>query len=236
MTTMMPELDYQPIHDCFGQWREEHELLDGDLNETFASLEAYQSQLEDWQRELATQVDELRREKKRLDRDRAESKQCEDQFDANTEELNGARQQMAQLSKELLSRTDELRELDRKRSELATELELARARDHELSAALDDQKQWMDQQRNQWTEELKHLRELVEQRPAAAEEYQRAAPGNDSISSDGAQGADESSDEEPGAGDPETEGPWDENPVLGSIVAQFGKLRKQRSAGRQKAN
>jgi chromosome segregation ATPase len=236
MTTTTLSLEYQPIHDCFGQWREEQESLDTDLAETFSSLEDYQSHLEDWQRELADQLDELQRERKRLERDKADSKQYEAEADSLSHELNEARQQMSQLSKELLSRTDELRVLDRKRAELATELELARARDHELTAALDDQKQWMDQQRNQWTEELKHLRELVEQRSLVSDGTRLAEPGNESISANDAQGVGSSADEAACADDSETEGQCEGNPVLGSIVAQFGKLRKQRSAGRQKVN
>jgi chromosome segregation ATPase len=236
MTTTTPALDHQPIHDCFGQWREEQETFDAELTETFSSLEDYQSHLDDWQRALADELEQLQHERKRLERDQAESQEHGAEIDSLSEKLNEARQQSSQLSKELLSRTDELRELDKKRAELATELELARARDSELTTALDNQKQWMDQQRLQWTEELKHLRELLEQRSTAAADTPRAESGNENITANGTPGEDDSDDEAPCADDSQTEGPWEDNPVLGSIVAQFGKLRKQRSAGRQKAN
>lgn len=223
MTTTMASLDLEPVHDCFEQWREEQGSVDSELCETFSALEEYQSRLEDWQKELKDELDELQRERKRLERDRSDSDSCAEEFDAVTDELNQARQQMGQLTKELLSRTDELRDLEKKRAELNTELELARARDKELSSALEGQKQWMDEQRQQWTEELQHLRELVEARPAVSEDRWNDVEEGD-VRSESANGN----------GDSESDDSWEESPVLGSIVAQFGKLRKQRSAGREK--
>lgn len=234
MATTTLALDYEPIHECFQQWREEQDSLDEQVLESLDSLEDYHSRLESWQREVGDELDQLQRERDRLEHDRADVHECEEQFDVLTEELNEARRQVTKMTQELLSRTDELRDLDKKRAELATELEQAKGRDREFTASLEEQKRWMDEQRNHWTEELKDLRQLVEQRPAAADHgdsTKKPVRNKDSASQDE---ADKPKDDAPDADDSTTGETSTDNPVLGSIVAQFGKLRRQRSEGRQK--
>jgi hypothetical protein len=73
---------------------------------------------------------------------------------------------------------------------------------------------------------LQHLHEVVEKRPAASDDRWEDAEAEDAPSQSGEPHSN-------GNGDSESDEHWEESPVLGSIVAQFGKLRKQRSAGRK---
>jgi chromosome segregation ATPase len=204
-TTALNAMDHQIIHDSFRAWREQEDSLDGQLADSLVALEAYQSHLDAWQRELAAQRQLLDRERGQLEQDRATASDYAARLEKVSAELNDARNQVASLSKTLLERTEELRQLDGRRAELTTQLELARAREREWTAKIE---QHPDGQQSQWAEELKQLRELFERQMELADVA-------------------EVWDGEP-AQPPEEES-VPASPVLGSIVAQFGKLRQQRA-------
>lgn len=204
-------------------WHAERESLDSQLNESVAALEAYQSHLDAWQTQLAGQRHELRQLREVLDRDLAafDDRQAGVSTEAAAE-LTASREKIVTLTDTLLARTEELRVLDNRRAEVVTELELSRAREGELRAALDEQKRTIEQERAHWAEEFRRLRELLErqletppveeaiappERNPAPAKQQRSAP----VAADGSSA----------------------NPVLGSIVEQFGKLRQQRAIDRQ---
>jgi hypothetical protein len=93
----------------------------------------------------------------------------------------------------------------------------------------------LDQERSQWSVELKHLREVIEHQldepvvdePVAAAES--SAPAALPATLTPAAPADKT----PATGSQPLPR---ENPVLGSIVEQFGKLRQQRAVERQANN
>ena len=143
-----------------------------------------------------------------------------------TADLNAARDKIGALTTSLLSRTEELRTLDNRRAEVVTELELARAREKELKAALDEHKRTAEQERVHWTEELRHLRELLERRVETNTVEERVVPA-----------AEQPAPVAPLTIDAQrraTPTPR-KNPVLGSIVEQFDKLRQQRASDRHSA-
>ena len=153
---------------------------------------------------------------------------------ATITELHAAREKITALTTLLLSRTEELRTLDNRRAEAQTELELARAREREIKAALDEHKRSVDHERSQWAEELKHLREVIERQLeapvveeaiAAIELRRHRRRSRARTSSAGEQDTVERRRQPPR-----------ENPLLGSIVEQFGKLRQQRAVERQAHN
>jgi septal ring factor EnvC (AmiA/AmiB activator) len=105
--------------------------------------------------------------------------------------------------------------MDERRAELASELELNRAREKELSKALEEQRQALEQERAHRAEELRNLDRLKQ-------------------GSEGAHPSEKSADNlaaAAGSARPATQ--VNDNPVLGSIVEQFGKLRQQRALDRQ---
>ena len=177
--------------------------------------------------------DELRAERNQLERDRAAVEQGHVTASSTlAAELNAARDKIGALTTSLLSRTEELRTLDNRRAEAATELELARARERELRAAMSELKRSSEQEKSHWTEELRQLHELLQRRVETPTAEERVAPAAEqpaaTIRSQPANAAQTQSTTGGGG----THGIRRENPVLGSIVQQFDKLRQQRASDR----
>lgn len=230
--TLAPTFSGEQIRETFREWNAERESLDAELAESLAALEAYQHHLDAWQQQLARDREELQSARTQFETDcKSAVKDQSEATAATITELHASREKVTALTTLLLSRTEELRTLDNRRAEIQTELELSRARERELKAALDDEKRSVDDERSQWAEELKQLREMMDRHldePAAeppSEEELAAPPApvaktpstprSKSSSTGGAQAEQR------------------ENPVLGTIAEQFGKLRQQRAVERQ---
>jgi hypothetical protein len=135
--------------------------------------------------------------------------------------MSAAREKITALTSSLLARTEELQSLDQCRTEIATELEQTKAREIELEAALEEQKHTFEHERTQWAEELRQVREMLEEQTKAASLRQRNGESSPRSANQSRTAA--------------YNHPADlsENPVLGSIVQQFGKLRQQRASDRE---
>jgi predicted nucleic acid-binding Zn-ribbon protein len=224
---LAPALNCETVRETFQAWNAERESLDSELSESLAALEAYQLHLDDWQQQLARERDQLQTAREQFERDRSVSdKNHSESAAATIAELHSAREKITALTTLLLNRTEELRTLDNRRAEVQTELELSRARERDLKASIDEQKRSVDQERSQWADEIKQLRAVVERQldspvvngPAAATQRQaNAAPAPPT----------------PAKTPPASNSTQRENPLLGSIVEQFGKLRQQRATERQ---
>jgi chromosome segregation ATPase len=223
-------LDCETLRDSFGQWQAEQEVLDAEWSESLAALVAYQSHLDAWQQELVQERDALQHDRKAWEHDQAAAEKNSDKSSSQTNaQLAEAREKITTLSQLLLTRTEELRATDQRRGELTTELELARAHAKELAAGVEEQKRLLERERATWTQQMQHMRELLELRaaaPAADEEtaVSRPAPQSAATSNAGPRPVQASG----GGGKPSQN-----NPVLGSIMEQFGKLRQQRATDRQ---
>lgn len=206
------------------EWRAGHESLDAQLGESLQALAAYQSHLDAWQQKLAEERERLRQEQEKFERERTAAREgntgAEQTSAEPGSELAEARERISTLSASLLARTEELRQMDERRSQLASELEMNQVREKELVAALEEQKRTLEQERSHRAEELQNLERLA-QSP-------QAAPGQST--SDNPLASHEQSGQ-PAANSGNQQ--MNENPVLGSIVEQFGKLRKQRAMDRQ---
>jgi septal ring factor EnvC (AmiA/AmiB activator) len=222
MTLALP-LNSEAVRETIRTWNAERDSFDAQLNESLAALSAYQSHLDGWQQQLARERDELQAARERLDLDRTTNERSQAESSAAlVKELDAAREKITALTTLLLNRTEELRTLDNRRAEVQTDLELARARERELKAALDEYKQAAEHERSQWAEELRQLREVLEcqletsgVQDQAARAERPVVPVNTNSAGVGAHVIPR------------------ENPVLGSIVEQFGKLRQQRAVERQ---
>jgi chromosome segregation ATPase len=196
-----------------------NESLEAQLSESMSALAAYQSHLDAWQQRLAEERGRLRHEQEQFEQQRAAARESGNSQEHTSAEpgteLAEAREKISALSASLLARTEELRQMDERRSQLASELEMNQAREKELVAALEEQKQTLEQERAHRDEELRNLEKL-----------KLSAEGAAQPTSDNALAALQQSDR---SGHQQI----NENPVLGSIVEQFGKLRKQRAMDRQ---
>jgi chromosome segregation ATPase len=233
--TPLATVNADAIRETFREWNAERDSLDAELSESLAALEAYQLHLDTWQQQLARERDELQNAREQFERDRLSAETSLSESSAATiTELHAAREKITALTTLLLNRTEELRTLDNRRAEAQTELELARARERELRAALDEQKRSVDDERSQWADELKHLREVIErQLDAPAVEEAIAAVELPAPLPQAPPAAAAPTNKTPSGG---TQSQPRDNPLLGSIVEQFGKLRQQRAVERQSQN
>jgi septal ring factor EnvC (AmiA/AmiB activator) len=209
--TLTPTINGDLIRQTFQAWNAERDSLDSELSESLAALEAYQIHLDTWHQQLAREREELQNERGQFERDRLSADKNQSEASAATiSELHAAREKISALTTLLLNRTEELRTLDNRRAEAQTELELARARERELNVALERQ-----------------LEVPVSELQMAAVEI--SVPSPPQTTPPPASPASKS----PSSGDQPRPR---ENPLLGSIVEQFGKLRQQRAVERQAQN
>jgi chromosome segregation ATPase len=211
MTTATITFDRELVHSSFRDWQAEQAVLDAQLTESVAALEAYQSHLDSWQRELAGERDGLRRLRDELDREKIATGSRHEKQEVFERELYDARTKITTLTTALLDRTEELRELDRQRADVNTELAVAKSRERDLTTALETLQKSADVQRLQWESAIAEMRQQWEQSLELAEPETAA---------------------EPGPSDPPLGPIVATNPVLGSLMEQFDKLRQQRSVGR----
>jgi septal ring factor EnvC (AmiA/AmiB activator) len=232
--TLAPAFSGDTVRETFQAWNAERESLDSELSESLAALEAYQANLDAWHQQLACEREELQNARDQFERDRAlDDKNQSEASAATIAELHAAREKISALTTLLLNRTEELRTLDNRRAEAQTELELARARERDLNAALEDHKRSVEQERTHWAQELKHLREVIERQLDAPSAEKPIAAVESSVPSEpkAAPAPAAPPSKVPSNGGSQTV--TKENPLLGSIVEQFGKLRQQRAVERQ---
>src|SRR5215471_12821082 len=120
MTTATITVDRELVQRSFRDWQAEQAVFDSQLMESVAGLEAYQSHLDGWQRELARERSELERLREELNHERAANGGEHEKLEHCEQELFEARTKIASLTTSLLDRTEELRELDRGRADLHT--------------------------------------------------------------------------------------------------------------------
>jgi chromosome segregation ATPase len=196
----------------FREWQAEHSQLEVQLADSLAALEAYQSNLDNWQADLARERDELRELRAAIERECTASGNPSGQNEGLRQELADARQKISSLTTALLARTEELRDLDHQRNEALAELSRAGAREQELSASLAAQQQSTEAERLEWEQRIEQLREDAQQAAELAARGTSFPPARNG--------------EIPTASRPSS------NAVLGSVMEQFGKLRQQRSMNR----
>jgi chromosome segregation ATPase len=211
MTPAMITVDQELVHSSFRDWQAEQAVLDAQLTESVTALEAYQTHLDHWQGELIQERNDLRRLREEIDREKTVAESRRDKLEVVQQDLNDARAKITSLTTALLDRTEELRQLDRQRAEVNTELALAKTREKDLTTAIETVQKSADDQRQQWEAAIAEMRQQFERSLEIAEVEATA---------------------EPGASDPPLGPIAAANPVLGSLMEQFDKLRQQRSVGR----
>jgi chromosome segregation ATPase len=212
MSSTLIAVDCADVERSFREWQAEQSQLEAELADSFAALEAYQSNLDNWQAELAQERAELHELRTAIESGQTTGGEVSEQHEALCQELADTRQKISSLTTALLARTEELRDLDHQRNEAVAELSRAGAREQELSDSLAAHQQSTEAERQQWEQKIEQLR--VEAERAA----QVAATGGSFAPDRSGQAA--------------SEARASTNAVLGSVMEQFGKLRKQRSMNR----
>lgn len=238
--------DRESIEACLADLRAHQESLDRYIEESFRELDALHTDLETFYQDLVRQGETLERaraelqqsqreremEREALDREQiANLEQLEQQYQQAQQELETLRLEVAGRDAQPMDESAEgysaeLRDLQQQREELEAELEAVRTRAAELSDALDEAKRQSVEERAEWSTELKQMRRILERQsellataptqPVAAAAAS-AAPGREkSAAAVASQPADD--------------------PVLGSVMAQFEKIRKERAQRRMRSD
>jgi chromosome segregation ATPase len=182
-----------------------------------AELDAARATIGELTATLQSHGEELRTAREDQDRDRSTAHLDQVRLAEATAELDTARDKVTALTTSLLSRTEELRALDNSRAEVVTELERTRARQRELETSLEELRRIRDEERAEWANEAQHLRGLLE-RPFEAPEPAMVSEPMEQPRSPArveTKNADHNG-----------------NPVVASVLEQFGKLRQQRALDR----
>lgn len=199
-------------------------------------LERERHDLSDARSRLARESDELEAARRQLGEDRDALRTRDSATEASLKvELQVAREKISSLTDSLLSRTEELRSLDIRRAEAVAELELVRAREIDLKSALDEHKHTAELDRLNWTAEVRQLHDLLQRRPETTVPISHATgiAGNPAIEPAHPASSDSTSNSGTVASKPVSS---HGNPVLGSIVQQFDKLRQQRASDRNSSH
>lgn len=197
---------------------------------------------------LEIELSDLQAARGQLERERSELADVRSQFDRGSavaenqqngeastlrSELTAAREKISALTTSLLERTEELRTLDNRRAEAVTELELSRVREADLKSALDQHQRTAEQENQQRKEELRELRELLQCRIEDRPDDHASAVVESQVSEMPLQNEPPAIVVPLPASNPTI---TRQNPVLGSIVQQFDKLRQQRATDRNLGN
>jgi septal ring factor EnvC (AmiA/AmiB activator) len=212
MSSPIVAVDREIVEHSFREWQQEQLLLDAQLAESVAALDAYQSNLDNWQQELVREREELRHLREAFARDQSGVGASDEQLDQLNKDLDVSRERIASLTSALLARTDELRGLEHQRVSANAELTLARVREQELTAQLAAQQHSIESERQQWEKQITHEHDLIGRAVEhAATNHHGESVRNSPVKPEPRRAA---------------------SPVLGSVMEQFGKLREQRSMSR----
>jgi len=203
--------------------------------EQIGRLEAARSDEGDVGGALRGQIDALTEERDRvvaaLERSEARSSELESRVEelrhqeggggSAEAELAGARNRLEEAVRASQDQKEQIERLVRERDELENELDTVRARAAELNDALAQIKRESAEERAEWSAELKQMRHVLErQAELLSSPPPQPAAARSAVSRSGGNGSKKMKD-----------------PVLGSVMAQFEKIRQERAelrARRQK--
>jgi hypothetical protein len=208
-------MEMEPFRTVLAEFDRQQGELELELEERFRELELLHGELIELQRQVAQQRGELQA-------CRAEALAGPPDADHDFSQLQGAFQtQLEEALQKVSQRDEQIDALRVERDELESELDVVRARAAELSDTLDQMKREAIEERAEWSAELKQMRRALERQSSV-------------LMTSGA--AVVSSVTEPTV--PASHKPGGANghaapdPVLGSVVAQFEKIRRDRAQRR----
>lgn len=127
-------VDRECVASSFREWQEEQQRLDTQLAESVAALDAYQSNLDNWQQELVREREELRQLRADLQRAQAAGGGDTQQLADLTSEFESSRNEIERLRAELAAAQSRVQELN---EAISTQQQSAESRDTQSHDALD---------------------------------------------------------------------------------------------------
>lgn len=208
MTTTTLRPSTQPLHDCLDQWRAEQASVEADLAESFAALEGFQKSLDAWRYRLVTQEESLASQAQQLaDEQSAWTNEQGDRTEL-VAQIEASQQELNNQKAEFNAISAQLTEANGYVDTLVQEASVAKDKIAQLEADLEKQREESREQQSRWDEDFKRMRQMLDRRSEAREPATEAP----AVAEEASTAA--------------------EDPVLDSVMAQFGKLRLQK-AGRQ---
>lgn len=222
--------------------QQEYEAIQGELEAELEQLRRQRDdQTTDQEEALRSQTEHLHEECRRLECDcqaaKAEAEAVaaalEEQASSrpaqaeSEEELRDTCGRLAEAMQEINSKESQLAQLTQDRDELENELDSVRSRAAEVSDQLDQMKRESIEERAEWSAELKQMRRVLERQSdlLTTGPTPRAAAVAPVVAV--AATANAFSTAAPAA---------DTDPVLGTVMAQFDQIRKERAERRVKRN
>ena len=249
---------WQPFAGAVGDYRESHDTLGNlaeqifdELNKRRRELESQEARLrhdvEQSEQQLRQRLHELelanQRDAMALEQAQASLLAAADQdtgradvqaeLAATQAELAALREQLAAAGEPAEALRQQLKDAEHERRSLEMELENVRARAVELSDNLAAQKRQAAEDRTHWSSELKEMRRLLERQAeliGQREARPNGGPANAATANAGGAAAAASRTPQRGGPSPATAKPTPkaDDAVLGSVMAQFENLQKDR--------
>lgn len=210
MPTLSMHPSLEPLSECVQSWTTEHSRIALEVAESLEALEGFQRQLDQWQAQLAEQREQLAAERQALAESQAEWTAERGTADEVDKQLVAAQAESDTLREQLAGEAQRADELQEQLAQNQSDLDRATRREAELTQALDRQRAERAEEQARWDEDFRRMRELLQHQ------------------------VDTSPPAETPPADPlrEPEAVAVADPVLDSVLAQFGKLREQQ-AGRR---
>ena len=221
-------VDWEPIRACFADLHSQQSELEQYLEDSFRELDGVRRDLERMQHELHSQSEQFEQTRTEWEDTRENSEQqayleqtaklaaLEKDYESTQAELVRMREMQRVVPQ------NEFHGQNQEREELEAELDAVRSRAAELSEALDQAKRESIEDRAAWSAELKQMRRVLERQtdlwtnnlhpPATSVPATNPASGPLGGNGGAAQNM--------------------EDAVLGSVMAQFDKIRRERAQRR----
>jgi chromosome segregation ATPase len=225
--------------------QQEYESVQSELQAELEQLRRQRDdQTTDHEETLRSQTEHLHEECRRLERDcqtaRAEAEAVAASLDdqgndrsaqsESEEKLRDTCARLAEAMQEINSKESQLAQLTQDRDELENELDSVRSRAAEVSDQLDQMKRESIEERAEWSAELKQMRRVLERQSdllTTGPTPRAAAVAPVTAVTAVAATANAFSTAAPAV---------DTDPVLGTVMAQFDQIRKERAERRVKRN
>ena len=245
---------WPPEENPFENFQTEQEEFERQLMQSFDELESYRAELEAESSRLAKLEEELAGERAALNAEREKLQQQQAEIESQrenapaadtsaadtaamaevTEKLTQAEQEIETLREQLSNRTssedrhrEERKEHEEQYSALELELEHVRNRAGELSTTLSSARSDWDRERVSWEQERKELKALLSQQQDQIQDYLSRHETN--LSQGPHAAPDVTADED-------AQNTKEDAVVVGSVLAQFERIRNERAIRRRKAN
>jgi chromosome segregation ATPase len=215
MTGDLYTIDRQPIEESLEQWRAEQQELTAEYQESLDALDAYQKHLDTWQNQLAAEREELTNNRATLVSEQEKLAHDRAQLESDRQAAGNESEQVTKLREQLGEARDKVATLSADLLVKAEELRTLDNKRAELATQIEILRVREQNLSESLENEKKHLADQQAQWNVEMQQLRDV------------------SDHQPLPVQSEPKRERSNDPVVGSIVAQFNKLRQQQALGRR---